>query len=444
MSEQHSDGYTGENEALRLTRRSLFGRAAGGTLAASTFASLLAACGSSSSSSSSASSSPGSSSSSTTAQKLGIGGIPIATKSNPVKLPIYSDNKPIPSGKSPEKGPLIVFDWGTYLSPAVVKSFESKYGVSVQVTNYSSINEAVKKLTSGAIAADVWVPVVEQLPNYVAAKLVMPINHSYIPSLSNALPSFANPWYDVDSRYTVPNYVWTTGIAWRNDLLKIDPAKASNPWDVFWTTTAANGKMGLQNADPFDPLSLALLREGITDFSSVTQAQVNKALADLQQLVSRGAKLQYTGFQQLGTGTEILAQAWNGDIILVPSNLPKSTPPTAISYWFPPDGKGSVNSDFWSIPKTSKNPVLAHLWMDHFLQSENAISNYRDIGYQQPLNTLTLEALKKAKVADPYILDLVWVTPTMAANGFPNPIPTVQQNLWFANAFAQLSSGASS
>ncbi len=442
MSEQRADGDSrfGDEQSGRLTRRSMLARAAGGAVAASSAASILAACGSSSSSSNS---SP-SQTASTSSAAIGIGGIPIATKDHPVQLPIYSGNHGIASGLKPEKGPLIVFDWGTYLSPSVVKSFEQRYGVQVQLTTYSSINEAVKKLTTGAIAADVWVPVVEQLPNYVAAKLIQPINHSYLPNLANALPSFHSPWYDPGARYTIPNYVWTTGIAWRNDLIKIDPASMSNPWDVFWTATGDNGKIGLQNADQFDPLSLALLRRGITDFSSVTQAQVSTALSDLQQLVSKGAKLQYTAFQPLGTGTEVLSQAWNGDVILIPDYLPSGTPVKSISYWFPSNGRGSVNNDFWSIPKTSKNPVLAHMWMNHFLQEENAIQNYKDVGYQQPLRTLSLGGLKAAKVADPYILDLVWVTPEMAANGLPNPIPTAAQNKWFATAFATLSSGASS
>jgi spermidine/putrescine transport system substrate-binding protein len=424
-------------EAARVTRRAALTRAAGGALAASSLGSLLAACGSSSSGGSTTAAGTSSSSS-----KTGVGGIPIATKTSPGTLPIYSDNRPIASGRKPEKGPLVVFDWGTYLSPAVVKSFQEKYGVSVQLTTYSSTNEAVKKLTSGAIAADLWVPVVEQLPNYVAAKLIRPINHSYIPNLNNVLPSFQSPWYDAGARYTVPNYFWTTGIAWRNDLIKIDPSTMSNPWEVFWTAAGANGKLGLQNAAPFDSLSLGLLKQGIYDFSSVTQAQVTNVLNDLQQLVKKGAKLQYTSFQPLGTGTEVLAQAWNGDVLLVPNYLPKGTSLKAISYWFPPDGRGSVNSDFWSIPKTSKNPVLAHLWMNHLLEAENAIANFRSVGYQQPLTTLTLPALKQAKVADPYILDMIWVTDIVAKNGFPNPIPTVQQNEWYESAYASLSSGS--
>ncbi len=84
--------------------------------------------------------------------------LPIASKKRPITLPIFSDNKPIPSGRSPEKGPLIIYDWAFYLSPAVVKSFEQKYGVKAQVTTFASIDEALNKISSGAITPDVWVP----------------------------------------------------------------------------------------------------------------------------------------------------------------------------------------------------------------------------------------------------------------------------------------------
>lgn len=428
----------------RLTRRSILTRAAGGAAALSGSGLLLAACGGSSSSSSSAGSSVDSSGSSSASSSTGagIGGIPIATKDHPVKLPIADGSHPIASGLKPEKGPLVIFDWAAYLSPAVVKSFEQKYGVKAQVSNFSSIDEATKKITSGAVVPDVWVPVVERLPQLVAAKLLQPINHSYLTNLDKLVSSFQSPWYDQGSQYTVPNYVWTTGIAWRNDLIKIDPKSMKNPWDVFWSAAGTNGKIGLQNADPFDVLSLAFLRNGITSFDSITQEQIDTAVKDVQQLIGKGAKFQYTCFQPLGSGVEVLAQGWNGDVLVTPQNLPAGVPETVVSYWFPDDGAGAVNSDFWCIPKASKNPVLAHLFMNHFLEETNAISNYKDVGYQQPLQSITLDALKAAKVASPYILDMVYVTETMAMKGLPNPIPTPAQNVAYDTAFATLSSGS--
>ena len=122
---------------------------------------------------------------------------------------MFSDNKPIASGKSPEKGPLIIYDWAFYLSSAVVKSFEQKYGVKAQVTTFATIDEAINKVVSGAITPDVWVPDAEHIYQLVQAKLIQPINHSYVPNLDTAIPAAGDPWYDKGARYTSPNFINT-------------------------------------------------------------------------------------------------------------------------------------------------------------------------------------------------------------------------------------------
>ena len=57
-------------------------------------------------------------------------------------------------------------------------------------------------------------------------------------------------------------------------------------------------------------------------------------------------------------------------------------------------------NDCWVIPKSAKNPVLAHLFMNHFLEMQSAIDNFRDVGYQTMLKDLTIEKLNAAKVAE--------------------------------------------
>jgi spermidine/putrescine transport system substrate-binding protein len=419
-----------------LSRRSLLARAGGTAFAMSGAASVLAACGS-----------DGGGSTTTTGgggKSQGIGGIEVATKANPVTLPLFDDNPAIKSGLKAESGPLVILDWGDYLSPEVVKSFEAKYNVQTKVTKFSSFQESLGKVTSGAVKADVWVPVVERLPQLVAAKLIQPLNQDYVPNLGNVLPALANPYYDQGSQYTIPNYIWTTGILWRGDLLPdLDPAGADNPWDVFWSTPEAKGKMGLQNAEVFDSLSLGFLRDGVTDFPAITKKQLDKAVADLQQLTNAGTKFHYTAFQAVANGTEILSQAWNGDAFLAPGYLPKNAPADAIKFWFPEDGVGSANSDYWCVPKNAEHPVLGHLFIDHFLQAEVAVENFKTVGYQQPLQDLTVDYLVEKGAGDQALLDMVYVTSQAAENGLPNPTPTAEQLKWYEAAFAMLSSGTS-
>ena len=62
---------------------------------------------------------------------------------------------PIADGLKPEAGPLRVFNYDSYVSPDVVKAFEDKYGVKVEITTFTTDTEALTKLASGAVKIDV-------------------------------------------------------------------------------------------------------------------------------------------------------------------------------------------------------------------------------------------------------------------------------------------------
>lgn len=413
-------------EGVGVTRRTMLRRSVGGAAALAGSSWLLAACGSSSSSGGTASSAKGSAKNNPD--------LPISSKKRPIQLPIFSDNKPIASGRSPEKGPVIIYDWAYYLSPAVVKSFEQKYGVKAQVTTFASIDEAINKIASGAIKPDVWVPDSEHIYQLAHSKLIQPINHSYIANLGSAIPAAGDPWYDRGARYSTPNFINTFGIGWRNDLIKIDPASMRNPWNVFWNVPEGT-PMGMLNDSAYDAIGMSLIRNG-SDLESVSQSDISAAAHELSLL--KAVKWQYTSFQPIATGVQKLAYAFNGDYALIGSYLPKSVPLSAVSYYFPKAGNGVILNDCWVIPKSAKNPVLGHLFMNHFLELQSAIDNFRDVGYQTMLKELTMDKLVAAKVAAPHEIAMAYSPPAFQNNGIPIPTWNRQQLAAIEQAFAQL------
>ncbi|MHB1569842.1 MAG: hypothetical protein ACYC0H_11610, partial [Solirubrobacteraceae bacterium] len=224
--------------------------------------------------------------------------------------------------------------------------------------------------------------------------------------------------------------------AWRNDLLNIDPYSMANGWDVFWKLPK-NTSIGLVNADPEDALMLAMLHLGKTNFDTLSQQDINEAAAALAEL---HGKWQYTCFQPIATGTEQIAYGFNGDMVQVPHYLPKGTPLSSVSFYFPANGFGYILNDLWVIPRTAKNPVLAHLFMNHFLEKQSAIDNFRDEGYQTMLKDLSIKDLEAAKVAPTHAIQMAFATPPMQANGLPAPIFNPHQLIWIEKAFAQLTS----
>lgn len=363
----------------------------------------------------------------------------IATKNNPVTYPITADNPPIPSGRSPEKGPLNVYVWSDYLSPAVVKSFEERYGVQVNVSHYSSISEAINKIALGKVPADVWVPTVTQLGQAVRAQLIQPLNHSYIPNFSDVIPSAADPWYDKGSHYSTPNYTASYGCAWRKDLIDIKPELLSVPWEVYWKVPQ-DTPIGMMSGDPSPAIMMALLSLGKASFDRVSKKDILAGARELQKL--KGVRMQYTAFQPLGEGIEKLAYCYSGDMTQIGSYLPSDVSLDDVQYFFPKNGfAGIVEDDMWVISKNSKNPVLAHMFLNHRLELESAIANFRDEGYQTMLKDLTIEKLKAAKAAEPHAIEMAYVSPTQQQNAISLPLYNSTQQRWFADIFHKLKAG---
>ena len=106
-----------------------------------------------------------------------------------------------------------------YVNQAVVNSFAKKYKCKVQVTTFKTMDEAMSKLRSGLQFDVLMGATVDVLGQLIEGKLAQPLNHSYIPNITQAWPDFTNPFYDQGWQYTVPYTIYTTGISWRKDLV---------------------------------------------------------------------------------------------------------------------------------------------------------------------------------------------------------------------------------
>ena len=158
-----------------ISRRQLLAAGAGLALSG-----VLAGCGGSGSSSSGGSSS---------------GGVPLPRQDNPVKWPIYSDNKAIASGLAPEKGATLqLYNWVAYINEKVLKDFCKANDCNYTLTTFNTMEEAIAKLGSGQLKFDVFFPTVDVLGQLVAAKMIRPLNQSYIPNMANTWPDYRNPF----------------------------------------------------------------------------------------------------------------------------------------------------------------------------------------------------------------------------------------------------------
>jgi spermidine/putrescine transport system substrate-binding protein len=322
----------------------------------------------------------------------------IATPDHPVTWPIAQGNEPIADGLEPEAGPLQLYNYADYLSPAVLNAFEEKYGVDVKVSTFNDTDEAIQKIRTGAVAYDIYFPSYDQMSRLVNAELVRPLNHTYVTNIDNVWDAFKNPWYDQGWQYSVPYSVYTTGIGWRDDLVPADIAAMDNPYDALWDPTY-DGKVGVID-DWHTAMAMVALRAGITDVNTDDPADlevIGQGLTDLAQATS--PKVTVSMYNDLPAGQLGISQMWSGDIVNAQYYLPKGQSADILRYWFPPDGSGLVDNDLMVVLRGGNSPVLAHLFIQHMLDKENAIKNFGFIGYQPPQKSLDTDRL----VADGYL-----------------------------------------
>jgi len=325
----------------------------------------------------------------------------LAAPDNPVKWDIGDDNKPIADGLAPEKGATLqLYSYADYTSPDAVKSFQDKYGVQVQISTFNDTDEAITKIRGGNVNYDLYFPSYDQISRLVTGKLIQPLNHSYIPNITNVWPNFTNPWYDQEWRYTTPYTIYTTGVGWRNDQVPANVAGLKNPYDVLWDPQY-KGKTAVID-DWHTAMSMVLLRQGITDVNTSSEADLKVVGEQLNAMVAATSpKVTITMYNDLPAGQLGVSQMWSGDIINAQSYLPEGTSTDILQYWFPPDGKGLVDNDLMVVLRSGKNPVLAHLFINHMLEPEIAMQNFSAIGYQPPQNSITADSL----IAEEFIPD---------------------------------------
>ena len=195
-----------------------------------------------------------------------------------------------------------------------------------------------------AVDFDIYNANYTEISRLVNGGLLRPLNHSYIPNINNVWPSFTNPWYDQEWRYTVPYTIYTTGIGWRTDQVPDDIGALKNPYDSLWDPKY-KGKTAVID-DFHTAMAMVLLRQGITDVNTSSEADLKMVGEQLKALVeATSPKVTITMYNDLPAGQFGLAQMWSGDIINAQSYLPEGTGPEILRYWFPADGKGMVDND---------------------------------------------------------------------------------------------------
>lgn len=435
------------NERPHLSRRDFIRRAAAAGIALPSMSAILAACGKGAQTGVAT----GSGGPSTNPSQFGTGGIsgaayPLARIDSPVTWKVTSDNPVIASNLQPETGATLqVMAWPYYVDPGLLAAFEKQYNCKIQKTVFSDMDKGLEKLNSGQgdfdlmLGMNVW-----GLGRQIAAGHVRPINHDYIPNFAaNVWQQFQDPFYDKGAQFSLPYSVWSTGIFWRNDMLNIDPASMSNPYDVFWTNPP-KGKTHLLG-DAQDVLALAMFHDGLTDVNVTDPATITKSKDEIAAVATSagGVKYDHTDYTDVPAGDAYLHQSWSGNVSDAVVFLSDKSKADVLSYYWPgSDGHpANVDNDLIVLLSGGKNPVLAHLFTNFMLDQKNTLANFTNMtGYQMPNLAMTQDTMVSSGVVPDHLKTVIVTEDDFTKGSRELELPTAADALW-QQAFQELQAG---
>lgn len=283
---------------------------------------------------------------------------------------------------------LDLFAWSEYVPDDVVEGFTAETGIAVNRETFSSNEEMLAKLLSGAARYDVIQP-----SEYVAEALARAgrlrrLDRSRVPNLRHVAPEFLHLPHDPAQEFTVPWMAGTVGIV--VDTRRIPRGSVRGYRDVF--RPEHRGRIVVVN-DPREIVSWALAAEGLSvnDVTPATLERVRPILREWLPLVrvfdSDSPKNALLG------GDVDLGIVWSGEAALLWREDPR------FEYVLPVEGAHRF-VDNLAIPVDAPHPEAAHAFLDYVLRPEVSARVSAAFPYTNP-NLAARERLDARDRANP-------------------------------------------
>ena len=280
---------------------------------------------------------------------------------------------------------IVISNWDGYMPKDVAEKFKAATGIDLETAVHATNEEIMGKVTaSGGEGFDVLFvssPFAEALNKL---GLLAPIDPAKIPNLANFYPEAAQLQHDPGNTFSVP-YAWgTTGLCYRSDLVKGEPASWN---DLLNPADDVKGKVTMLATDRW--LMAAGFLANAMSVNTTDQASLDKVRDQLA--ATKKSLLAYddtTFYSKLVSGEAALVHAWDGWCNYGIAENGK------IKYVIPKEG-----SDLWVdtmvITKASRNKDAAAKFIDFLLKADNGKWVVENIMYKTP-NKAGMEAVDKA------------------------------------------------
>lgn len=311
---------------------------------------------------------------------------------------------------------LNVYNWGEYISDEddeecglfdVNAAFEEyfnknladKYGyyIKINYSTYATNEDMYAKITNSAVAYDIVIPSDYMIQKMIAGNLLLEIDTSKLSNYENINEDFKGLYYDPEDKYSVPYTYGMLGIIYNAEFVDEEDI-AEESWELLWNEKY-KGKI-LQLNNPRDAFGTAMYWKGL-DINSKDTIVWEQAL---ELLKAQKPLLQgYVNdeiFNKMKGASAYIAPYFAGDFLTMAAENED------LNFYYPTEGTNYF-VDAMCIPVTSKNPDVAHEYINYMISLEAATANALYIGYASPNKAVTESDYYKEMLSYNYDTDYV-------------------------------------
>lgn len=299
--------------------------------------------------------------------------VEVKSKYKTVNLNVYNWGEYISDEDDEECG---LFDVNAGFEEYFNKNLADKYGfyAKVNYSTYATNEDMYAKLTNSAVAYDVVIPSDYMIQKMITHDMLIELDFSKLSNYGNIDDTFKGLNYDPENKFSVPYTYGMVGVIYNSEF--IDEADVEDEsWDLLWNKKYA-GKI-LQFNNPRDAFASAMYWKNL-DINSHDYSVWESALELLkeQKPILQG----YVNdeiFNKMKSASAWIASYYAGDFLTMAADNED------LRFYYPIEGTNYF-VDAFCIPQTSKNPDLAHEYINYMIGEEAAIANALYIGYASP------------------------------------------------------------
>ncbi|MCH4005089.1 MAG: ABC transporter substrate-binding protein [Lactobacillus crispatus] len=290
------------------------------------------------------------------------------------------------SATGKNKQNLIIYNWGDYLDPKLIKKFEKQTGYHVVYETFDSNEAMYTKIKQGGTAYDLTIPSEYMVTKMRKAHLLDQLDQKQIPNLKYIGKSFLHKSFDQNNDYSVPYFWGTLGIVYNDKFVKPGAIKT---WNDLWSKKYRRQILLVDSARDAMGMALVSLGYSMNTTSSIklhlAQTKLNSLGPNIKAIISDEMKM------YLVQNEAAIGVTWSGEAHEMMEQNPH------LHYVVPKQGS-NLWFDNFVIPKTVQNKKAALKFINFMLEPKNAAQNAEYVGYATP-NTAAQKLLPK-KVRD--------------------------------------------